>query len=143
MTPAPERSLEQRVDALARANAIRSARAELKRRLKRDTTLKLALQALDGLDEELELIRVDGAPPPANYLHSMKAYDLLIALPGFGRVKANKVLARNAVSPSKTLAGLSTRQRLMIRAELELVARARATAGRIGRFTTTPTERAA
>lgn len=88
------RSLEQRMAALERANAIRSRRA----RLKRD--LKSGRRRIVPLLEE----------PPA-YLDTCKVFDLLLAIPGVGRVKANRLLVRCAVSPSKTVGGLSERQR--------------------------------
>ena len=41
----------------------------------------------------------------------MKVFDLLISVPKFGRVKANKILQTCRISPSKTLGGMSDRQR--------------------------------
>ena len=38
-------------------------------------------------------------------------FDLLLAVPKYGRVKVNKILAQCRISPSKTLGGLSERQR--------------------------------
>lgn len=94
MVQAPERSLEQRMTALERANEVRSYRAELKRKVKAG---KAAVPAV--LDE-----------PPAE-VETMKVFDLLVAAPKVGRVKANKLLRQVAVSPSKTVGGLSARQR--------------------------------
>lgn len=91
---APERSLQQRRDALARANEVRTFRAAMKK------DLKGRQQSLLPLLEE----------PPAE-LASMKVLDLLIAAPKVGRVKATKVLRSAQVSPSKTVGGLSERQR--------------------------------
>jgi hypothetical protein len=91
---APERSLMQRMDALHRANEIRSARAQLKRDLKAG---RLAIHEL--LTE----------PPP--YVETAKVLDLLLAVPKYGRVKAHKVLTQCRISPSKTIGGLSQRQR--------------------------------
>jgi hypothetical protein len=91
---APERSLIQRMDALNRANEIRTARAQLKRDLKAG---RLAIHEL--LTE-----------PPA-YVETAKVFDLLLAVPKYGRVKANKVLTQCRISPSKTIGGLSQRQR--------------------------------
>src|SRR6201996_8600262 len=91
---APERSFQQRMDALARANDIRSRRAQLKR------DLKAGRQAI----HELLL-----APP--EYLETAKVFDLLLAVPKYGRVKVNKILSQCRISPSKTLGGLSERQR--------------------------------
>jgi hypothetical protein len=91
---APERSLIQRMDALNRANEIRTARAQLKRDL------------LAGRSAIHELLM----EPPA-YVETAKVFDLLLAVPKYGRVKANKVLTQCRISPSKTIGGLSQRQR--------------------------------
>lgn len=90
----PERSLCQRMEALQRANEIRSRRAQLKRDLKA------------GRRPIHELLL---APP--EYLETAKVFDLLLAVPKYGRVKVNKILAKCRISPSKTLGGLSERQR--------------------------------
>ena len=93
-TAAPERSLVQRMDALAKANEIRSRRAQLKRDLKagRQPIHELLLQ-------------------PPEYLETAKVFDLLLAVPKYGRVKVNKILGQCRISPSKTIGGLSERQR--------------------------------
>lgn len=91
---APERSLVQRMDALQRANAIRSRRAQLKRDLKaKKTTIHELL-----LD-------------PPEYVATAKVFDMLLAVPKYGRVKVNKILTTCRISPSKTIGGLSERQR--------------------------------
>jgi len=91
---APERSLVQRMDALQRANEIRTQRAKLKRDLKggRISIHDLLLQ-------------------PPEYLETAKVFDMLLAVPKYGRVKVNKVLSQCRISPSKTIGGLSERQR--------------------------------
>jgi hypothetical protein len=91
---APERSLMQRMDALHRANVIRTARAQLKR------DLKAGRAAIHELLME-----------PPEYVETAKVFDLLLAVPKYGRVKANKVLTQCRISPSKTIGGLSQRQR--------------------------------
>lgn len=91
---APERSLNQRMDALARANKIRSERARLKRELKAG---RLSIHTL-LLD-------------PPDYLETAKVFDMLLAVPKYGRVKVNKILSTCRISPSKTIGGLSERQR--------------------------------
>ena len=90
----PERSLNQRMDALARANEVRSARAQLKRDLKagRCSIHSLLLE-------------------PPEYLETAKVFDMLLAVPKYGRVKVNKMLLACRISPSKTIGGLSERQR--------------------------------
>jgi hypothetical protein len=48
---------------------------------------------------------------PPDYIETMKLFDLMLAQPKFGRVKVNKVLVNCRISPSKTIGGLSERQR--------------------------------
>jgi hypothetical protein len=95
-TPAavPERTQEQRMRALKRANQIRSARAQLKRDLKAGKV-------------KVEKLLID----PPDYVLSAKAFDMILAVPKYGRVKANKILTQCRISPSKTIGGLSERQR--------------------------------
>lgn len=93
-TSAPERTPNQRMDALQRANEIRSRRAQLKRDLKagRASIHKLLLD-------------------PPEWVATAKVFDMLLAVPKYGRVKANKILTTCRISPSKTIGGLSQRQR--------------------------------
>ncbi len=91
---APERSLVQRMEALQRANEIRTQRAQLKR------DLKAGRRSIHDLLLE----------PPV-YVETAKVVDLLLAVPKYGRVKANKILVSCRISPSKTIGGLSPRQR--------------------------------
>jgi hypothetical protein len=95
-TPAavPERTHEQRMRALGRANEIRSARAKLKRDLKASKV-------------KIEKLLLD----PPEYVLSAKVFDMIVAVPKYGRVKANKILTQCRISPSKTIGGLSERQR--------------------------------
>ena len=48
-------------------------------------------------------------PPPC--VHTAKVLDLLLAVPKYGRVKANRVLERCRISPARTVNGLTPRQR--------------------------------
>jgi hypothetical protein len=91
---APERSLNQRMDALARANLIRTERAQLKRDLKAG---RLSIHTL--------LLK------PPEYVETAKVFDMMLAVPKYGRVKVNKILTNCRISPSKTIGGLSERQR--------------------------------
>jgi hypothetical protein len=93
-TIAPERSITQRMEALERANEIRTKRAQLKRDLKAGHASIYA--AADG---------------PARLIETAKVFDMLLAVPKFGRVKVNKVLRLCGISASKTVGGLSERQR--------------------------------
>jgi hypothetical protein len=90
----PERSLAQRMDALQRANDIRTRRA----RLKKD--LKAGRAQIHGLLLD-----------PPEYLLTAKVFDLLLSVPKYGRVKVNRILTHCRISPSKTIGGLSERQR--------------------------------
>lgn len=96
-TPAPERSLEQRMKALDKANRTRYFRAGLKRDLK--------AQRADAL----AVLR----DPPEDTA-TMKVFDLLVAMPKYGRTKVNRLLMREQISPSKTIGGLSERQRMRL-----------------------------
>ena len=91
---APERSLAQRMDALRRANEIRTERARLKRELKAGRV-------------QVHGLLLD----PPHYLQTAKVFDLLLSVPKYGRVKVNRILTQCRISPSKTIGGLSQRQR--------------------------------
>jgi hypothetical protein len=91
---APSRSRAQREDALRRATAVRRQRAQLKRDLKTGRCV-------------IEEVLTD---PPA-FVQTAKVADLLLAVPKYGPVKVNKLLSRCRIAPSKTIGGLSDRQR--------------------------------
>lgn len=93
-TTPPDRSIDQRMSALAKANEIRSKRAQLKRDMKAGRV-------------RLEEVLID----PPEWLCTAKVYDLLLSLPKTGRVKANKTLTSTRTAHSKTVGGMSTRQR--------------------------------
>lgn len=90
----PERSLTQRLDALDRANEVRTKRAALKRDLK-------------GRRVSIYALILD----PPKYIETAKLYDFLLVVPKYGRVKVNKVFTQCRISPNKTIGGLSDRQR--------------------------------
>ncbi len=93
-THAPVRSLDQRMDALKRANDVRVRRAKLKKDLK---------------DGRVRIEAILGSPP--EYVETAKVIDILMAVPKFGRVKAARFLNTCRISQSKTVGGLSERQR--------------------------------
>jgi hypothetical protein len=97
------RPSDPRLDSLALANNIRAQRAQLKRDLKarRQTLHHLLLE------------------PPA-YLATARIFDLLQAVPKYGRVKANKILTGCHVSPRQTVASLTARQRTELASMLHL-----------------------
>jgi hypothetical protein len=92
--PELDSPLLRRREALAKANAVRTRRAALKRDLR---TGRMSIGAL-LLD-------------PPSYVENAKIADLLLALRRFGRVKVDKLLTHCGISPSKTVGGLSERQR--------------------------------
>jgi len=80
--------------ALERANNIRTRRAQLKRDLKAGKA-------------KVESLLLD----PPEWVETAKVFDMILAVPKYGRVKANKILTQCRISPSKTIGGLSQRQR--------------------------------
>jgi hypothetical protein len=100
---APERSLDQRMEALKRANHVRSKRAALKADLKAGN---------------VTIVAVLNDPP--EYLQTAKVLDLLMAAPKCGRVKSARIMEQCRVSPSKTVGGLSERQRTELLAFFEV-----------------------
>jgi hypothetical protein len=91
---APIRSRDQRMEALKRANDIRVRRAKLKKDLK---------------EGRVKIETILNAPP--EYVSTAKVFDILMAVPKFGRVKAARFLNQCRISQSKTVGGLSERQR--------------------------------
>jgi S13-like protein len=83
--------------ALARANEVRLARARLKRGV------------AAGRIEPARLV----AEPPA-CVQTAKLRELLLVVPGIGPVRADRLLARCRIAHTKTLGGLSERQRAQL-----------------------------
>jgi hypothetical protein len=90
----PARSRDQRMRALEMANEIRTKRAQLKKDLK-------------GGKVKIDVLLLD----PPEWLGSAKVFDIILAVPKYGRVKVNRILNQCRISPSKTIGGLSERQR--------------------------------
>ena len=82
------------MDALKRANDVRVKRAKLKKDLK---------------EGKVRIETVLGKPPA--YVETAKVIDILMAVPKFGQVKAKRYLNQCRISESKTVGGLSDRQR--------------------------------
>jgi hypothetical protein len=80
--------------ALEMANEIRTQRAQLKKDLKAGKT-------------KIDVLLLD----PPEWLGSAKVFDIILAVPKYGRVKVNRILNQCRISPSKTIGGLSQRQR--------------------------------
>ena len=55
---------------------------------------------------------------PPEYVQTAKVIDMLMAVPKYGRVKTNRILNQCRISPSKTIGGLSERQRAELVAQL-------------------------
>jgi hypothetical protein len=89
--------------ALRQANEVRSRRAKLKRELR---------EGVVPLEEVLAA--------PADYLATAEVFDLLIAAPKIGPVRATRLLTVAGVSQSKTVGRLSERQRRRL---IELLSR--------------------
>jgi hypothetical protein len=96
----PTRTDDQRLSALAYANHVRLRRAALKRMLKKSSTPR-QLAAVELLD-------------PPDWLRTMKASDLLLAVPKVGSARVTLLFARGGVSMAKTVGGLSDRQRQVL-----------------------------
>lgn len=80
--------------ALQSANEIRTYRANLKRDLKA------------GHKNIVELLH-----NPPDEIETMKIFDLMMAVPKLGRTKVNKMLQLCRTAPSKTVGGMTERQR--------------------------------
>ena len=92
----PSLTPEQRAAALEKAAAARKARAELKVRLKSSGT------SLDEVLAEGDRDEVVG---------KMKVVAVLEAMPGVGKVRAQRIMERLEISPSRRVRGLGAKQR--------------------------------
>ncbi len=96
----PERTADQRREALALANRMRAQRAALKLQLKQGS---ISIAALIS--------------DPPQCLGTAKISEPLMALPEYGPIKVARLLERCQVSPRKTATDLNERQgRELIRA---------------------------
>lgn len=82
------------MDALRRANEIRTRRAQLKRDLKAG---RVSITVI--IDD------------PPEFMLTAKVFDVLMAVPKYGKVKATRYLNHCRISQGKTIGGLSDRQR--------------------------------
>lgn len=102
LTPAPVQTMPQHMQALARANQVRLARAALKREIAaghRDV-----IEVLEELPWEIE---------------SMSLIELLTSQRSWGRTRARKFLVGLMLPENKRIGSLTSRQRLMLIRELE------------------------
>ncbi len=98
----PPLTPEQRSAALEKAAAARKARAELKVRLKSSGT-RLDDVLADGDTDEV--------------IGKMKVVAVLEAMPGVGKVRAQRIMERLEISPSRRVRGLGSKQRQALVAE--------------------------
>jgi len=91
---APAQTLEQRLQALRQANEIRSRQAALKKEL-----------ASGRVRIEDVLAQLPACATTA------KVRDLLLAVPKVGPARAARFLSRCRIAPSKTVGGMTERQR--------------------------------
>lgn len=100
--PLPELTPEQRAEALQKAAVARKARADLKNRLKRqEMTVADVLRAGDGDD----------------VIGKMRVSAVLEALPGLGKARAQKIMERLEISPTRRVRGLGSKQRKALERE--------------------------
>lgn len=90
----PEIPAQQRLLSLARANEVRVERAHLKRALAAGS---------------VAFVEVLANPPIC--ARTAKVGDLLLSVPGIGPAKSGRALAHCRIANTKTMSGLSDRQR--------------------------------
>jgi hypothetical protein len=90
----PSRTLEQRNQALSRANDIRKKRATDKKKIKK---------------RQLDARKLLAAPP--EHWYAARVADLMLAVPAVGHKKVETMLRRLQISPAKTLGGMTDSQR--------------------------------
>lgn len=102
--PLPELTPEQRAEALQKAAAARRARADLKDRLKR---------------QELSVADVLRAAETDTVVGKMRVSAVLEALPGLGKARAQKIMERLEISPTRRVRGLGANQRKALEREFD------------------------
>ncbi|MDP9102314.1 MAG: hypothetical protein M3N21_09245 [Actinomycetota bacterium] len=98
----PPLTPEQRAAALEKAAAARRVRAELKVRLKNNGA---------SLDDVLASGDTD------EIVGKMKVIAVLEAMPGVGKVRAQRIMERLEISPSRRVRGLGAKQREALQRE--------------------------
>jgi hypothetical protein len=100
--PLPPLTPEQRAAALEKAKAARSARAEVKERLKKNgATISEVLNAGDSDD----------------IIGKMRVSAVLESMPGVGKARAAKIMERLEISPTRRVRGLGAKQRTALERE--------------------------
>jgi transposase len=100
----PPLTPEQRAAALEKAAQARKVRAELKDRLKHSATT---------LREVLDAGETDEA------IGKLKVVALLEAMPGVGKVRAQTIMEKLDISPSRRVRGLGAKQRSALEREFD------------------------
>ena len=98
----PPLTPEQRAAALEKAAAARRARAELKEKLKHSGT-SLSDVLTQGETDEV--------------IGKMKVSAVLEAMPGVGKVRAQRIMEKLEISPSRRVRGLGVKQRSALERE--------------------------
>jgi hypothetical protein len=99
----PQLTAEQRAENLKKAAAARTARTELKKKLKGgELTLAQVFEQADKGDD------IAG---------KTKVVDLIKALPGVGKVKADALMEQLEIQPTRRAGGLGSKQRAALLAE--------------------------
>lgn len=102
--------VNQRLSALDAANAVRFECAAIKREVRALRTNPALLQVAEGLEA--------GSLPGA-----MRLWDLLLAVPRYGEIKAGRLLGRHMIGTRRRLADLTVRQRVALGRDLRREAR--------------------
>ena len=101
--PAPTRTAEQRAAALEKARIVRAQRSEI--------TTKLSLGTMSAADA---LKKVDDP-----IIGRMKVKSFINALPGYGKVKTEKLMEELGIPESRRLQGLGAKQMENLKAALK------------------------
>jgi hypothetical protein len=100
----PPRSAYRRREALAKASAVRSRRADEKKRMTLDRARALVVASQE------------------DWALTWRVSAVLAALPGVGRVRVERIMRRAQVADGKTLGGLTDRQRAALEGALVALA---------------------
>lgn len=100
--PLPPLTPEQRAAALEKAAAARKARAELRDRLKHSGASLDDVLASGETDEVIGKMRVSA---------------VLESMPGVGKVRAQRIMEKLGISPSRRVRGLGAHQRAALQRE--------------------------
>lgn len=100
--PLPPLTPEQRAAALEKAAAARKARAEIKERLKRSGA---------SISEVLSAGETD------DVIGKMRVSAVLEAMPGVGKARAQRIMERLEISPTRRVRGLGAKQRSALERE--------------------------